>query len=46
MTRDISDVRAELGAAGLDEGERIAEAQERMKQEVAEAWAEEPDQPE
>lgn len=29
MARDMSDVRAGLGAAGLDDEERKAEAQER-----------------
>jgi hypothetical protein len=32
----MSDVSAEVPAAGLDEGERQAEAQERLKEEVAE----------
>jgi hypothetical protein len=29
--RDMSDVRAEVPAAGLDDEERVAEAQERLK---------------
>jgi hypothetical protein len=36
MSRDMSDVRAGLPAAGLDEDERVAEAQERLKDVVAE----------
>ncbi|MGC4112320.1 MAG: hypothetical protein QM747_18260 [Nocardioides sp.] len=31
MSRDMSDVRAEVPAAGLDEDERMAEARERLK---------------
>jgi hypothetical protein len=36
MSRDISDVRAAIGAAGLDEEERLAEAQHRLRDETAE----------
>jgi hypothetical protein len=32
----MSDVRAEVPAAGLDEDERVAEAQERLRDVVAE----------
>jgi hypothetical protein len=46
MSRDLSDVRAEVPAAGLDGEERVAEAQERLKDVVAEFAPEGPPQPE
>jgi len=36
MSRDMSDIQAEVPAAGLDEEERVVEAQERLKDAVAE----------
>lgn len=36
MSRDASDVSADVPAAGLDEEERVAEAQERLKEVVTE----------
>jgi hypothetical protein len=36
MSRDMSDVRAEVPAAGLDEEERVVEAQDRLKEAVVE----------
>jgi hypothetical protein len=36
VSRDLSDVMAGLGAAGLDEEERVTEARERLKHEVTE----------
>jgi hypothetical protein len=36
MSRDMSDVQAEVPAAGLDEEERVAEARKRVKDAVVE----------
>jgi hypothetical protein len=42
MSRDISDVRAGVGAAGLDVDERLAEAQHRLRDETADFSAPQP----
>ena len=42
VNRDISDVRAGVGAAGLDVEERLAEAQHRLKDETADFSAPQP----
>jgi hypothetical protein len=36
VSRDLSDVSAQVPAAGLDEDERMAEARARLKDEVSE----------